>query len=269
MAINEIQTRSILQKSGIPGISYVMNPYTGCTHGCVYCYARFMRRFTGHTEPWGKFLDAKVNAPEVLRKQLKRRSDVRQTGVFLSSVTDPYLHAERSYQLTRRLLEILLEYQIPVSFLTKSDLVLRDLDLLRQFPKCEVGLSMMTVNDEIARQFEPFASPPSQRFQALRTLKENGVATYAFISPYIPAVSEIDSIVAALHGVVDEIGVEALNVKAGNWTGVEQTLRASEPERLAQCQRLVRDATYWDVLEQQSRQLAADHKLAFMGFYRH
>src|SRR5512136_1858886 len=103
MGINPIQVKSILQKSGIPGVAYVINPYTGCVHGCVYCYARFMKRFTGHTEKWGTFLDVKANAPELLRKQLKnKQTSFFQDEVFLSSVTDPYLPAETKFQLTRQ-----------------------------------------------------------------------------------------------------------------------------------------------------------------------
>src|SRR5512136_1067384 len=106
MGINPIQVKSILQKSGIPGVAYVINPYTGCVHGCVYCYARFMKRFSGHTEKWGTFIDVKANAPELLRKQLKRRKTPLKEEVFLSSVTDPYLPAESKYRLTRKILEV-------------------------------------------------------------------------------------------------------------------------------------------------------------------
>lgn len=269
MAINEISARSILQKSGIPGVKYVINAYTGCVHGCVYCYARFMKRFTGHTEPWGTFLDAKVNAPEVLKKQLERRKEPLKDTVFLSSVTDPYLPVEAKYKLTRGILELLLAYQVPTSILTKSDLVLRDLDLLRQFESCSIGLSLMTVDDELAHRFEPRASSPTRRIEALRTLKEHGIETYAFISPYLPQLSNIEQLVQSLHGAIDEIGVEALNVRGGNWTGVEQTLAQFYPDRLSQCRKLARDATYWDVLEEQARHLAAQFNISFMGFYRH
>jgi DNA repair photolyase len=269
MAINEIPARSILQKSGIPGVNYVINAYTGCVHGCVYCYARFMKRFTGHTEAWGTFLDAKINAPEVLKKQLKRRKEPLKDTVFLSSVTDPYLPAESKYKLTRGILEVLLEYQVPTSILTKSDLVLRDLDLLRQFESCSVGLSLMTIDDEIARRFEPRASSPTQRLEALKTLKENGIETYAFISPFLPLLSKIEQLVQLLHSSIDEFGVEALNIRGGNWTGVEQTLARFYPDRLSQCKQFARDDTYWDVLEEQARNLAAQFNISFMGLFRH
>lgn len=269
MGVNEILARSILQKSGIPGVSFVINPYAGCVHGCVYCYARFMKRFTGHTEPWGAFLDAKINAPALLKRQLENRKTPLTEEVFLSSVTDPYLPAERQYQLTRRILEVLLEHQTPISILTKSDLVLRDIDLLRQFKRCTVGLSMMTVDDNLASRFEPRASSPSQRIRALNTLKANGVYTYAFISPYLPRLSNIERLFEGLQGAIDEIGIEALNVRACNWAGVAQTLQAYFPELLPGYKQLVRDDLYWDQLEQQTRYFVEKHHLAFMGFFRH
>jgi DNA repair photolyase len=269
MAINEFQARRVLQKSGLPDIAYVINPYTGCVHGCVYCYARFMKRFTGHTEPWGSFLDAKVNAPDVLKRQLERRREPLKDLVFLSSVTDPYLSAEKKYRLTRGILEVLLEHQVPISLLTKSDLVLRDLDLLRQFENCSVGLSLMTIDDELAHQFEPRAPSPTHRLQALRKLKENGIETYAFISPYLPHLSDIEHLIKSLHGSIHEIGVEALNVRGGNWSGIEQILTQFYPKLLFGYKQLARDDSYWSVLEEHTRHLAAQFSIRFMGFYRH
>ncbi len=269
MAIHDIEAKSILQKSGIPGADYVINPYTGCTHGCVYCYARFMKRFTGHTEPWGTFLDAKVNAPELLRATLSRRKKPLNGEVFLCSVTDPYLPAEQRYRLTRRVLEALLEYQVSISVLTKSALVVRDIDLLRQFRQASVGLSLMTTDDDAARRFEPRATVPSQRYGALKALKEAGIRTYAFISPYIPGISNLKEIITGLAGGADEIGVEAINTKAGNWSGVERVLADHYPERLEESARLAKDQTYWDVLERQAREFSTQAGADFMGFFRH
>ncbi len=269
MAIQEIQVKSILQRSGIPGADYVINPYTGCVHGCVYCYARFMKRFTGHTDAWGSFLDVKINAPELLERQLSRRKTPLDGTVFLSSVTDPYLSAERKYQLTRRVLEVLLKHQAAISMLTKSDLVTRDIDLLKQFRRCSVGLSMMTVDDAAAQRFEHHAAPPSRRIQALQALKANGVRTYAFISPYLPMISDIDALFERLSGAVDEIGIEALNLRGGGMAGMTDALNAYAPHLTGQCFELVRDDQFWDALELHARQRAAQANIAFMGVFRH
>lgn len=269
MAIQEIQARSILQKSGLPGAAYVINPYAGCVHGCVYCYARFMKRFSRHEQPWGAYLDAKVNAPARLAEELKRRKEPLSGEVFMSSVTDPYLPAEKRYRLTRGVLEVLLEHGAPVSLLTKSDLVLRDLDLLTRFSQARVGLSLMTVDDELAHRMEPNAPAPSRRIAALRALRAAGVYTYAFISPFLPGLSDLETLLVSLDGAVDEIGVEAINPRHGNWTGVAAVLAEHYPAVLPTCQRLSRDDGYWAGLEESARQGAAQRGLAFMGFFRH
>jgi DNA repair photolyase len=183
LVIQEKRVKSILSKSGIPGVDYCVNPYVGCSHGCRYCYATFMKRFTGHTEPWGSFVDSKTNAPEVLHRQMKKAS---RGHVLISSVTDPYQPVEEKYKLTRRCLEVLLPHQFSVDILTKSPLVLRDLDLLKQFKELEVGITITTDDDEIRKIFEPHASPIEARIQALKTLSKAGLKTYAFIGPLLP-----------------------------------------------------------------------------------
>lgn len=269
MALREIQVKSILQRSGIPGADYVINPYTGCVHGCVYCYARFMRRFTGHADAWGAFLDVKINAPELLDRQLSRRKTPLDGSIFLSSVTDPYLPAERKYQLTRRVLEVLLKHQTSISILTKSDLVTRDIDLLREFRNCSVGVSLMTVDDAAAQQFEQHAAPPSRRIQALQTLKASGIRAYAFLSPYLPTISDFDALFERLSGIVDEIGIEALNTRGGSMSGVIDALNGYAPHLTKQCFQLVRDEQYWNALELHARQRTEQANIAFMGLFRH
>jgi DNA repair photolyase len=269
MGINKIEAKGILQKTGISDFNYVINPYRGCTHGCVYCYARFMKRFTGHTERWGEFLDAKINAVQVLKRQLQGRKKPLKGGIFLSSVTDLYQPAESIFKLTRGILEVLLEHQVPVSILTKSDLVLRDIDLLRQFRECSVGLSIMTIDEGIARRFEPRAPSPRRRIEALRKLKENKIETYAFVSPYLPHLSHIEKLMEALDGSIGEVGIEALNTKESYWQGVKRVLAQYYPQFLIGYRELCRGDSYWTNLERRARLLASKQNIPFMGVYRH
>src|SRR5271157_4619818 len=125
LVVKEVHAKSVLSRSGIEGISYTVNPYTGCSHGCRYCYATFMKKYTGHPEAWGEFVDAKMNAPLLLAKQLSRAA---RGNVILSSVTDPYQRLEARYGLTRACLVTLSDYDFPVEVLTKSPLVVRDMD---------------------------------------------------------------------------------------------------------------------------------------------
>lgn len=181
--IREYRVSSVLNRSGIQGVDYCINPYVGCSHRCLYCYATFMKRFTGHTEPWGTFVDIKINAPECLERQL-RKAD--RGTIMISSVTDAYQPVEAGYRLTRKCLEILLENQFPVTILTKSPLVLRDLDLFTKFQRISVGLTISTSDEKTRKIFEPNAPPIGLRIQALKTLFEKGIETYAFIGPVLP-----------------------------------------------------------------------------------
>lgn len=183
MIIKEIIAKKILTKSRIEGISYCINPYIGCQHSCRYCYARFMKKFTGHKENWGEFLDIKINAPMLLQKQIIK---IPIGKISLSTVTDPYQPIEKKYNLTRQCLEILKLYNFPISILTKSTLVIRDIDLFNSFNDLEVGLTITTDNEYISKLFEPFASSISNRINALKELKNKKIKTYAFISPILP-----------------------------------------------------------------------------------
>jgi DNA repair photolyase len=206
MKVKEIFAKTILTKTAISSFDYCINPYVGCGHGCRYCYASFMKRFTGHLEPWGEFIDVKVNAPYLLRKQLKR---AKQGVVALSTVTDPYQPIEKKYQLTRKCLEALLETQFSVNLLTRSSLCLRDMDLFKQFKNIKVGLSITTHDERIRKMFEPNSPSIQSRVNTLRTLRQEKIQTYAFVGPMLPL--DPKPMVAMLDGLVDEVLIDRMN----------------------------------------------------------
>jgi DNA repair photolyase len=204
--VREIFSKAILTKTAIASFDYCINPYVGCGHGCRYCYASFMKRFTGHLEPWGEFVDVKVNAPQVLKRQLKR---AKPGVVALSTVTDPYQPLEKKYQLTRKCLEALLDHQFSVNVLTRSPLCLRDMDLYKQFKAIEVGVSITTHDERIKKIFEPHSPSIDARIDALRTLRQEKIPTYAFVGPMLPL--EPSPLVKMLDGLVDEVLIDQLN----------------------------------------------------------
>jgi DNA repair photolyase len=208
MIVREVFAKSVLSKSRIQ--DYTVNAYVGCSHSCRYCYAAFMKRFTGHREKWGEFVDAKVNAPEVLEKQIRGKTPGR---VWVSGVCDPYQAAEETYRLTRSCLEILKNHRWPVTIQTKSPLVLRDLDVLRQFADLEVGFSIATADEKIRVLFEPGAPPVSERIRALDLLHATGIKTFAMIAPILPGV---EGLIDRLPGKVDNILVDRLNYAHAN-----------------------------------------------------
>ena len=209
MNVREIQSKSILSSSRI--YDYVINPYVGCQHACSYCYARFMKRFSKHKEPWGEFVDVKINAADLLRVELDKK---RQGSVWISGVCDPYQPLEAKYRLTRRCLEILSRHAWPVVIQTRSPLVLRDLDVIEKVPNIEVGLSITTTDDNIRKLFETHAPPIEKRISALDELHRSGIKTYAMIAPILP---EAELLPEVLAGKVDYIIVDRMNYNYADW----------------------------------------------------
>jgi len=189
MIIQEIEAKSIIVRSKLPDTDYVVNPYTGCQFGCLYCYATFTSRFVGQPRTsWGDFVYVKKNAVELAHQQLEKWPEARRNAtIFFSSVTDPYQGIERKYRLTRSLLEVFARNRYPgkVTVLTKSPLVLDDVDLLLQL-NTEVGVTVTTTDDRLSRFLEVKAPSASRRLDTLKQLAARGVPTYAFVGPLLP-----------------------------------------------------------------------------------
>lgn len=265
--ISEIEAKSILQESKLPESDYCVNPYTGCMHGCVYCYARFMKRFTNHEEPWGEFVDVKINASELMKKQISRYKNGKV--ILLGSVTDCYQPIEKKYEITRNLLRTLLQAQAGISILTKSKLVIRDIDLLRQFKDCSVGLTLTTSNDFIRQMIEPRTSSVQERIEALKALHNAGIKTYVFFGPIIPTVTDLAELFRKIIGITDNIWGEVLNVRGGNWKGLENALSKIDSVNTEQIYQDSRNAEYWDQIEREFKNLSAFYNIPQVGFYRH
>jgi DNA repair photolyase len=209
MIIKEIRSKTILSISKV--YPYVINPYTGCQHNCSYCYARYMKRFTGHREPWGQFVDVKLNAPDLLRQEITWK---RTGKVWISGVCDPYQPLEEKYKLTRQCLEILAKNDWPVVIQTRSPLVLRDIDILKAGRDFEVGFSITTADDSIRLLFEPNAPPINDRIKALEKLHQAGIRTYAMIAPILPGAESLPLILARK---VDYVILDRMNYHHADW----------------------------------------------------
>ena len=204
--ISLIESRSIISKTGISCFDYVINCYRGCSFGCLHCYASFMKKFTGHKEKWGDFVDVKVNSVELLKKELKK---INKGRVFLSSVTDPYLPIEAKFKLTRSVLQCLIDMDLEINVLTRSPLVTRDIDIFKKLKNVQVGLSIPTDREDVRKIFEPNATPISARIKALGKLKEEGINTYAFIAPLLPLNPE--NLAKLLDPITDYVMLDSLN----------------------------------------------------------
>ena len=209
MIIKEIKVKTILSASKV--YDWVVNPYVGCQHGCSYCYARFMKKFTGHKEPWGKFVDVKINSADLLGLEITKKKRGR---VWVSGVCDPYQPLEEKYKLTRQCLQILAENNWPVTIQTRSPLVLRDIDILKEIPDLEAGLSVTTADEAIRKLFEPKAPPISERISALDELHKAGIKTYAMVAPMLPGA---ENLVEMLKGKIDYLLIDRMNYHYADW----------------------------------------------------
>ena len=227
VALRETTCGSALNTTGIPGYDYCMNPYTGCTHACLYCYASFMCRFANHSEPWGEFLDVKTNFPEVLAKQLGGRRKRPEGRVLIGTVTDAYQPAEARFRLTASSLELLAEYQLlDVHILTKSDLVRRDAGILRRIPECEVGFTITTMDRSLSDVLEPGASPPENRLAAAAELLGAGVSVWVFIAPLLPGLTDTEASLSTLHRSLRAAGIRTIHIDPLNpYPGVVRRLK--------------------------------------------
>jgi len=235
MRLKEVQCKSLLCSTGLPA-DYCINPYIGCLHGCRYCYARFMKRYTNHPESWGEFVDVKINAVEVLQKEVMKKKKGR---VYLSSVTDSYQPIEKRYQLTRKILGVLAQAGWPVTIQTKSSLILRDLDILKAIPQAKVGLTITTTEERVRRAFEPVASPVAERFSALKTLKRAGLITFCMVAPILPGLTDVEAIKRKLDGWVDFVWEDQLNIRYGNWPTIQETVQRYFPHLLAEFEKRI------------------------------
>jgi len=266
MIVREIECKSILTKSGIEGVDYALNPYVGCAHGCVYCYASFMKRFTGHKEEWGAFVDVKVNAAEVLARQMRR---AKHGNIVSGTVTDPYQPLEERYGITRACLEVLTDYDFPISILTKSDLVLRDLDLFRRLKDVEVGFTIAALEDKVQRVFEPRSSPGSARLAALAELAGAGVRTWAFCGPLLPFLSDGEEQMDALFWELARAGVsyilvDSMKLSGAIWGKVRRVMERHYPELVEGYRPIATNRRpYHEALMARAQRLAEKHGLAW------
>lgn len=244
MECKEIRVKSILSKSNLPVCEYSVNPYVGCTHGCRYCYASFMKRFTGHTEPWGTFLDVKY-WPEI-----KHPEKYAGKELFLGSVTDPYLPQEAIYERTRALLLQLKGSGARLSIATKSDLVLRDLDLIKTFPDARVSWSINTL-DETFRQEMDSAVSIERRLAAMKAFHQAGVRTTCFISPIFPGITDAEAIIQRARNQCNLIWLENLNLRGAYKAVILDYIRDHHPQLLPLYQEIYSQGSrlYWESLD--------------------
>jgi len=228
VAVREIRCRSLLNTCGIDDYSF--NCYVGCSHGCGYCYARFMQRFHPHDEEWGRFVDVRINAVDTLKRQLRK---LKPGSVFTCSACDGWQPIEEYYRLTRECCRLLLQAGFSLHVLTKSKLVLRDLDIFAGHD-VSLGVTITTPDERWARIWEPGAASVADRWEILRQAKAAGLRTSVMFGPLLPGISDTREVLGALFAraakvPVDQVWTDLLNLRPRVWPSVQRTVRKHCP----------------------------------------
>ena len=257
-AIRSIDVRSVMTKSSLPVGGYSVNPYVGCPHACKYCYASFMKRFTGHTEPWGSFLDVKHWSP------IGNPHRYDGERIVIGSVTDGYNPYEEQFRRTRRLLEELQGSRAELMICTKSDLVLRDLDLLRTFPRVTVSWSVNTL-DEAFRADMDQAVSIERRLTAMQRVYEAGIRTVCFVSPIFPGITDLRAIIERVRNFTALIWLENLNLRGAFKATILDYIADRHPDLVPLYDAIYhrKDTTYWQQLEAEIAAFAAANGLPY------
>lgn len=258
--IREIEVKSVFSRSNLPVCEYSVNPYVGCTHGCKYCYACFMKRFTVHAEPWGTFLDVKV-WPEI-----KNPEKYAGKELFIGSVTDPYLPEEEKYGRTRALLEQLQGSGAKISIATKSDLIMRDLELIKTFPEARVSWSVNTLNEDFRAEMDG-APSIERRLAAMEAFYCAGVRTTCFISPIFPGITDAEGIIRRVKNQCNLIWLENLNLRGGYKTAVMNYIKEKYARLLPLYKEIYYEQSraYWERLDEKIRACASQLGLEYIA----
>ncbi len=215
--IKEIEAKSIIGTTQVPSADYVINPYTGCQFACMYCFASFMGRFVGETNNnWGNYVYVKTNAVELMEKDIKRLMKKNpHPKIAMSTVTDPYQGVEKKYRLSRGILEVFAKnnYQGRVGILTKSPMILDDLDLLKKIPNLEVGMSITTTDDKLSRFLEVRAPLATARLRTLKRLNDAGIKTYVFVGPFLPHMKLKPELIDKLFSEIKAAGTNDVKIE--------------------------------------------------------
>jgi len=219
MEIRQIECKTALSDSSLPGLTYSLNPYRGCQHNCAYCYVPNVLRI--ERCKWGSFVEVRKNIPIILSKELRNK---KIGTVGISTVTDPYQPVENKFKLTRYCLEQLLKYDFPVCIQTKSKLVQRDLDLISKLSSVEIMFSIGTLNEDERKLLEPGASSINDRLDAMKKFSDEGIKTTVFFGPVYPTI-KIEDLKEIIDTFVEngakEIMVDKFNLKPGMIANIE------------------------------------------------
>lgn len=259
-----IEVKDYITKSNLPASDFVINPYVGCPHGCKYCYASFMKRFTKHDEEWGTFIDIKNCPKPINKKRLEGKT------IFLSSVTDCYNPYEEKYCITQNIIKQLTDVNCKISISTKSSLILRDIALLKELKDLTAALSINTLDENFRKDMDN-ASSVTDRLDTLKELHKNGIHTVLFMSPIFPGITNFQEIIECSHSFVDEYWFENLNLRGAYKEKILNYIKNKYPQHVNLYEHIYikKSNEYWERLAVEIEEYCIRHSIKHTNFFYH
>jgi len=259
VVIKEKKVDTILTKSNLPIAGYSINTYVGCPFGCEYCYATFMKRFTGHKEDWGMFLDVKM------WDKIKNPEKYKSKTMIVGSVTDGYNYFEAKYKRTRAFLEEMQGSGINLIITTKSNLVTRDIDLIKTYPNPLVAWSINTLDEEFKKDMDS-APTIKSRIEAMKQVHDAGIRTTCFISPIFPGITDVFTIIEEIKDFCDYIWLENLNLRGTFKPTIINYIKEKHPELNDLYNKIYtkKDMSYWERLDKKVQEYANKNGLMYV-----
>ncbi|WP_295154915.1 radical SAM mobile pair protein B [uncultured Brachyspira sp.] len=257
--IKKIKTKNVITKSNLPVCDFSVNTYIGCTHSCKYCYASFMKRFTKHNEMWGEFIDVKI------WDKIKKTKKYAGKELFVGSVTDPYNPQEEIYERTRTLLTELQGSGVKLSIATKSDLILRDLDIIKTFPNARISFSINTLDKTFKNDMDKAVSI-DRRLAAMKKFYKAGIRTICFISPIFPGITDVKAIIECVKNQCNLIWLENLNLRGEYKAVIMDYIKEKYPALMPMYYEIYNrdNRIYWEALDIELKEYAAEIGLDYV-----
>lgn len=261
--IDTKRVKDYLNKTKLTTLDYVINPYVGCPNKCLYCYASYMVGFSKHSEPWGEFVDVKQTRKRINIFKIKNKK------VMISTVTDPYNCYEKEYEITRKLLTQLVPSEAFISIVTKSKLVLRDIDLFKKMKNVEIALSFSTIDEKIKSKLEPFSSSIEERLETLKILRENKIRTVVFIAPIIPEITDYKRIIDVTKDFTDEYWFDMLNLRSSFKTNMFKFIEKEYPIMKSLYEDIYnkKNSKYFEEVSEDIERYCLEKGIAYKNFY--
>lgn len=250
LACNQVKITRILNQTSIDLGEYVINPYMGCEFGCLYCYVRSNRVVARKNKPWGEYVDVRINAPELLEKEIKLR---KPKSVFLGSTTECFQPVEKQYQVTKKILEILNKHKIYYVILTRSPYIVAYMDLLKSSFCKKIYFTVNKFSFELKQKLEAKSPDFQRRDEAVKTLLDENIPVVPYVSPVLPWISDLKNIFER-YKLAEEIEFECLNFRLNNINDIKRAIAAQESPLKEKYESLLSNKNFyteiWDGIKQ-------------------